>query len=464
VLTRTIATSDTGAALIWSAATSAPWLAVTPAGASGDPATLTVLPAALAALANGTARAEVVLTYAGPGVSGATRTVPISLDLALPGVDYVAPAVAYAGEQREVILRGRGFLQRSLPPVRFGGEAATSVSVLGDTELRAVPPALAAGRHRVTISNGLALERSRPELVVRERPTHAFAALAGDGTLPSGHLVYDAERDAVLGSRSYNSIDPPAATISTVSRYTRDGATGAWTRTTRLFPQLLDIALGPDGHDLLVACKSELQLVDPVTLDTRAIVELPRPLGETTGQLAVLNDGRVALRDLGQTYSLLTGEFAPIPVRGAAFEASPDGRRILMGGFGSGPTELAWYDAGPDLLSTLVVPDGLFSVSLSNSGARAVISGVVRDAGLARLGTLPVTISSVSPDGTRAFAMDFGPTRVRVFDLTGRGPTFPELTPITPADDPLAARLAVSLDGRTLFLFGQAFFLVLPVP
>jgi hypothetical protein len=226
----------------------------------------------------------------------------------------------------------------------------------------------------------------------------------------------------------------------------------------------VDIALGPDGHDLLVVGTSQLYLVDPVTLDTRAIVDLPRFLGGTTSQLAAMNDGRVVVRDIQQTYSLLTGTFSPIFLPGGVVDASPDGSRLMMGSISNGPSEIAWYDAGPDLLSTATIAEGYFGACLSRGGSRTVIGDVVRNASLAMLGGLPRPATEVSPDGTSAFVPDFGPTRVRVFDLSAAGPGFPELSPITPADDPLASRAKISLDGRTLFLLGQAFFLVLPIP
>jgi hypothetical protein len=201
-LTTTLGVTDTGVALGWTASAGVPWLTVTPAGGTtGTTVSVTVDPQALATLANGSHTATLTFTSNGPGVSNAVTTSTVELLLALPRVTQVAPYVAYVGEQKEVVVRGEGFLSVASPDVEFDASAAASVVVVNDTELRVTPPAgLSAGDHAVSIADGNRLSIARPSgrLVVRSKPTHTAGLIASAG--PRQRLVYDAERGCLYGA------------------------------------------------------------------------------------------------------------------------------------------------------------------------------------------------------------------------------------------------------------------------
>jgi hypothetical protein len=477
-LQKTITTGDTGAALNWTASTSVPWLTVTGSGASGGQAILTVVPAALETLLNGELSAVVTFNYNGPGVLGATRTAAVTLNLNLPTVNYVAPYVAYAGEQKEVVIRGSGFGQANLPQVMFGSVPASSVVVRSDTEIRALPPAglIAGARAAISIDNNLGLYRSRAELVVRSHPNYPYFALATGVAIPDRHVVYDAERDAVLTSVAYFNSDGPQ---NLVTRYQYLPGSGTWSSTTRNYPFLVDIAMSPDGRELLVLTRDQLHRADPVTLVSNSSLTVPNFAVGTASQLAVANDGKVIIRDASRAYSLVDGTFTTLPSMAThvGIDMSPDGSRATMGAATNGfDIPLSYYDSTTGTLHTTGAFQYYSPGSLDRHATKSLSGEYVRNADFTVFGVLqiagtPVLGDVLSPDGERAYVFQYNSGgspagTIHIFDARVSAPVLLELTPITiqAADSPGAMRMRISLDSRTLFLLGKDHFVVQPVP
>ena len=481
VLKRSVTTGDNGAPLTWTAASSVPWLTVTASGASGAPATVTLVPAQLAPLPYGANTANVTFTYTGYGVaSGSSVTVPVALDLGLPTVNYVADYVAYLNEQKPVIVRGSGFSRAGAGPLMFGGLGAQSTNAVSDTQIDAIPPAFAAGgAQKVSVGNALGVDRSRASLVVRSHPNYANAVLPAAVGIQGAHVVYDAQRDAVLSSRAFFGAIDGTAMGSMVNRYAYDAGTGTWTTTSKFFANLFDIALSPDGSELLVACTDTLYRVDPVTLATRSTITLTVPLGGTASAIAVTNDGTVITAS-NQAVSLLTGSIAaaPFAFTPTAVDGSLDGSRVVAGfADASNMTALNYYDAASGTVQTTSALQYDAHATLSRDASKLYSSGYVRNGSFALIGQISVSGANrelLSPDGGRLYLPDYtipnpsdyttASTGLRIFDVSGAGPTFPELTPIMPTNNPGFAVLGVSLDGKTVFLIGNNAFVVQPVP
>lgn len=478
-LQRTITTGDTGASLNWTASTSVPWLTVTGSGASGGQAILTLVPSQLETLTNGELTAVVTFNYNGPGVLGATRSAAVTLDLDLPTVNYVAPYVAYANEQKEVVIRGSGFGQANLPEVMFGGVQAASVIVHSDTEIRVLPPAgLPAGaRPAIIIDNNLGLDRSRAELVVRNHPNYPYFAMATGTGIPDRHGIYDAERDAVFTSVAYFNSDGP---LNVVTRYQYLSGSGTWSRTTRNYPQLIDIAMSPDGSELLVLTYGQLHRADPVTMAPTSNVAVPNFDVGTASQLAVANDGKVIIRDSARAYSLIDGTFTTLPSMSAhvGIDMSPDGSRATMGAATNQfDIPLSYYDSTTGTLHTTNAFQYYSPGSLERHATKSLSGEYVRNAdfsvfGQLQIGGIPVLGDVLSPDGERVYVFQYGSggspvATIRIFDARVPALLLPELTPpitIPASDHPGAMRLRISLDSRVLFLLGDDHFVVQPVP
>lgn len=89
-----------------------------------------------------------VLTFSMPGTQ--TRGVGPGGPITLSGI---SPATGPAAGGTVTTITGTGFTGET-PQVKFGGVAATAVSVTDDTHIRATSPAHAAGQVDVTVTPG----------------------------------------------------------------------------------------------------------------------------------------------------------------------------------------------------------------------------------------------------------------------------------------------------------------------
>jgi hypothetical protein len=380
-------------------------------------------------------------------------------------IDYVAPYVAYLGEQQSVIIRGAHF--PATATVCFGNQLAASVEVKSSSEIRAVPPVIkTAGHVSVTLGGASAAGHSNAELVVRAHPSYTYSVLSTGVGFQDRHVLYDAERDAVFSYCSWFGDHSPK-NPSTINRYTFDEASSAWQRTSSYVPDLWDIGLSPDGKYLLALSKARLWLLDPVTFSSQGYVDFVEPAFGTAGQLGVANDGKVLIRDLGKAYSLVQKAFTPAAFPGAiGIVFSADGSRGVVGDANTSDTvPLSIYDASTGLITPSQAFEYFQLPSLDRTGSRYFSGGNLRDSNLSLIGGVPTILGFMRPDGKRAYDIDgTHRTQIHAYDLVGNGPSFPQLADIVVADEIDGYWLQASLDSRFLFIPGPDKFIVTPVP
>src|SRR5207247_9465369 len=117
----------------WTAVSSATWLSISPASGSGDPLSASLVQAEVDAKNNGRYTATITLT---PSV-GSVEIIPGTLTVARTQLNYVAPYIAIANTQNEVVIRGDNLDQVTITDVKFGTAAAPSVKRVSSTEISA---------------------------------------------------------------------------------------------------------------------------------------------------------------------------------------------------------------------------------------------------------------------------------------------------------------------------------------
>lgn len=458
---------------------------------AGNSAQITVSPAAPATVGAGVFTGALTVTGYACGnpactrlVAGNTEVVNVTYGIP-PIVRYVAPYVGITNASQAVIVRGRGFQQFTVQGVTFGGAAATTFTVVSDTEIHATHPALASGTYPVQIdaagSPGAVV--STASLVVVDPPDYAAATLAYPAPAPQVQtLLYDAERRALLLAVT------DAVGGGEILRYAFSG--GAWgAPATAPVSALADIALTTNGAELLALSQTALTHADPASL--AAGIVTPGPAlgsGVFLKNLAVANDN-TAVVTTGISASTATPVYlypAPAPafnepgttlsLDNAVPRASADGSTmaIVQGdpALASAPA-LYRYTASTQTISSAGVALNQNDVApaLDRAATRIVLNGTnVYDSGYRLLGTLPATTLAVvvRPDATRAYTFDAAASQILSFDLTANpaGAAFPQVgSASAPAGDPgNGVKMAISPDGGTLFLAGSNQIVVQPSP
>lgn len=461
----------------WRAAWSEPWLEIVPtSGSTAAPVQVSasLSRAALEPMFNGTYTTTVAFR---PDV-GRTVQMPVTLRVRRSEVNEAAPHVAFSGEPGEVTIRGEELNQLAITGVSFDATSATSWVQVSDTELRATHGVLPAGHHVVHVQNGAGLDRTTAELVVLDAPVYASTVLPYPGTGPRSlvDVAYDAERQAVIVGTTSN-------TDNTLLRWAY-GA-GGWVGTSRAIRGLGAFTLTTDRRTVLAAAGARICHLDPATLASVAEVDTRARWGFKG--LGALSDGAmIAAPGEGgaQAYRYVPRERKATPIPGYACDrptvaASGDGSTALVGG-GSYRDAVSRYDASTGVFTASSVKDRVVSIALDRSGSRAILhldvypalEWRVYDRGLTLLGTLPPATSAavLSPDGARVYTFERGASPVvRTFDATApaAGP-LPEVgSAVTLAGSPSATtalpRMAISPDGGTLFIAGDAAVVVQPV-
>jgi hypothetical protein len=441
-------------------------------------------------------RGEIVVTPA----QGTEIRIPLSLGIMRTRVNFVAPYLARANTPGDVIIRGEYFSQVTPTGVMFGNVAATSYTVVSDTEVRARHPALPAGDYTVQLTNAQGFHRTRAKLVVRDDPAHVAVRLDYPTTnpvLPKG-LLYDAERRAVVVGYDEN--------INSPDRYRllRYSAASGWNiDVNRSVGGDQAIALSPDGTEISLASQIVVpngvgtinvlgvESLDPVTLVARTATPAPRMLAPRALSIAYANDGQAVIGSVGlfdpiERYGMLRPEMFEFPqpppslhvisMESANAIASGDGSRVLLSSEYSsvgGGYPIKRYDVDARTLTDTSVAMIVYSSSLNRTGSRLALDHRIYDADFNLLGTLPTSSRAValSPVAPRAYAWDVNGT-VRRFDLAA--PTvngeFPELVPaIVPLPgagqpDIQLSRLIVTPDEGAVVIAGRRNAQILPVP
>jgi hypothetical protein len=489
--TQNVAVGSTSVALSWIAASSQPWVTVTPtSGSSGIPVTLNLIPVELDALDPGPHSADIVFSYTPPGGSFTTANLAVSLNLLLPKVDSVNPYVATSGTSKEVILRGAGFNNTGGAAINFGiSNSVSSYTVVSDTEIRVTHPSLLQNTYRVSIANQLInpnIVRSAADLVVRDAPLYAAATInyPDSATKRPLHVIYDAERQALLVATG---LPDAGGANSSIYRYAFSGSAWPATPSTVVVPQLRDAVLSPDGKKLLAATDTAVSQFDAATLAAGGSTNVTLSVLQFLNRLAVANDGNAfvttGINGSGFTDSYFYSIRNATLIRhstsdfiNARCTGSEDGSRLVIIQSGVSPAQnISQYNASNGFVSTVNLPlDSFGSEPAANRNAtRLILSGSeVYNGNFQKLGNLPFAFTvALSPDGSKAYQFSGG--QVHAYDLNGAltpaNPdtgVFPEIGGgTTPSSDPgLVTVMTVSPDGGTLFIAGSNSVAVVPAP
>jgi len=466
------------------------WLSVPSSGLS-RPATITLSPSSLPA---GVHTANI--TFSAGGVS---LTVPVVAMVHALGLNFVSPYVATTNVAGEVILRGYGLSAIANPQVMFDTTAATAVTVVSDTEIRANHPALASGSYPVTVKNSSQSLPTRAKLVVVDPPTYPFAVLTRPGlTEDTGFAhktVYDAERRAFYifnADCSFNSVN------NRIERYRFDGA--VWNfdfLSLGIGCPFADMTMSPDGTEIIALRFESMLHVDPVALAITTTVSPIFAQGQGAfGLVGMANDGgAVAGIPINQKatycrYDVLLRECTPLnapsDIGTRNIYSTGDGTRLVLAKPVPEPTSnnLYYYDSSTGrLVATPILVRAALHAGVSRTGSRVAISkdyfvidaitvDRIFDGQFNLLGTLPLTatldpdVIAMAPDGNRAYRFVEATSDIHIFDLTkpdGLG-GFTELPSIAVTVVGSVSEMLITPDGGTLFLVSSQQVLVIPAP
>ncbi|MDD5058140.1 MAG: IPT/TIG domain-containing protein [Sideroxydans sp.] len=483
---KTVSLSSNGASASWTSAIDygsgpAGWLSINPASVSAMPSNVSVNVTGMLA---GTYKANITFTSGGSSIS-----VPVSYVVKAEGVTFVSPYVGTTSVAGDVIIRGFGFSTLSNLNVLFGAAAATSVSVISDTEIRASYPALAAGNYSVIVKNATQTLPTRAQLTVVDAPSLSYAAITRPSGATSGllssNLIYDAERRAII------LCDINGASTDRLERYRFNGS--SWVMDSVIdfgYPHIYTttIALSPDGTELLKSEWGGINHVDLASWTTTGMgsassLSIGAQLG---GRIAVTNDGGV----VGPTYTpnvfywydILDRNFIILATPSSSWtalnrfvSASGDGSRLILPNTVSSSNALYYYDSGnQNITSTSVMTTYSNMVSVNRTGSRSIVlvaSGqyAVYDSAFNNIGALPTLDAAViSASGNTAYTYVSSNNAIHKYDLNipnGSG-GFTEIGSGTVlADSPgTGIAMTISPDGGTLFLAGSLRVLIVPVP
>lgn len=410
-------------------------------------------------------------------LSGSPQTIPVKYDIA-SGVDgnVVTPRVVAANAVGTVILRGAGFTGAT--SVNFGSTAASSLTVVSDSEIDASYPALAAGTYPVTINSGSIsfsasmLAVSPPAFTATAIPYPADVAQTFPS--PPAGIEYDAQRSAL-----FLLIAGGTSTNPTLVRYAFDGS--AWGSPTEVsIAGLVQIRLSADGSHLLAlvaadtAHTSMLEL-DPVTMAQTNITTTSNPETEYACGFALANDGN-AIVTPQFTYGFAFGTFSRV------FTPMSDGGNCPPVASGNGAIvamNTAAYIASTGLIAHPGAQTGT-GATADLAGDKFLYSGTVQTQNGELLGdVLGLFGQIINSPGTRVYGVTPDPTTgvptLITFDLTappsGNPPLFPQVgTPITLPNNCSASGcpqgfylLATTPDGSVIFIAGPDGVVVQPI-
>lgn len=413
--------------------------------------------------------------------AGNTETVTVKYQVS-PIVLHVAPYVATAGKSAAAVIRGEGFLGFATPGVKFGTVAATSFTIVSDSEIRATYPALSAGTYEVQldIPSHVGPITSTADLVALDPIAYSAGVLAYPTAAPTiRSFLYDAERSSLLVATNING--------GTILRYSYAG--GAWSAPESVpFSDVQDLALSVDGTQLLAISKAALTPMDAVTLDAGTAVPAPTtlPAGSFLKNIAVGNDNAAVITSgiAGSTttpvYRFAAGATAltelTTKLDNATPGASADGSVIMLiqgAASATGSPSVIKYTAADNIFGTsgIALKQTAVAPALDPAATRIALNGVnVYDSSLALIGKLSATTLAIvfSPDGKRAYAYDSTAAALLIYDTSksAAGKAFNKLgSPVPLSGDPGAGvKMAISPDGGTLFFAGSTQLVIQPTP
>lgn len=406
------------------------------------------------------------------------QSIAINYNIA-SGVDgsTITPHAVPTNTPGTVILRGSGFTGTT--GVSFGSTAATSMTVVNDSEIDAVYPALPAGTYPVNLSPSSTSYAA--SLVAVSPPAFTATAIAypssvTPNTQEPAVLEYDAPRSAL-----FVLIPGGVSTSTTLLRYAYDGS--AWGSPIQIsMPNLVQVHLSPDGTHLLALIAPDgghtsMAELDPVTLaqtNITTVADFYTQLDPPCG-FALANDGNAIVgtaSDFGFAFGTNSRVFTPFSAGGGCDPvASGNGAVVARNNSTFLASSETVANAGPQT-STDTTADF--------SGDKFATAGVVENQSGQVLGIAPGLYGQlVNSAGTRLYGVtpdpiSFQPTLV-TFDLTATpsgspDPQFPQVgTPITLPGCAVGTcpetfyTLATTPDGATIFVAAPTYVVVQPI-
>jgi hypothetical protein len=451
---------------------------VTIAGESGQ---ANVIPAEPSSLGAGSYQGSITVTAclndstcSTGQLSGSPQTISVGYEIASGvGGDTVTPRVVAADTVGEAVLRGSGFTGASA--VSFGSTAATSITVVSDSEIDVEYPALPAGTYPVSVNSGSISDTA--SLVTVEPPaltatTLPYPSGLGVSYSQTAQIEYDAQRTAL-----FVLLPGGGSTTPTLLRYAFDGT--AWDAPTQIsMAGLVQVHLSPDGLHLLAlvvpdSAHTSMAELDPVTLVQTDITTVSNPftIGSACG-FAVANDGNAIVGN-SDSYGFVFGTFSRVFTALANDDGGCDPAA-------SGNGAVVGMTLSTFLASTETVvgggPQTDGGTTADFAGDRFTFSGQIYDQNGLFLGyTNGLYGEIINSAGTRVYGVTpdpvtYVPTLV-AFDLTApSGNLFPRVgTPITlpgcvEGSCPEAFyTLATTPDEATIFIAAPTYVIVQPI-
>jgi hypothetical protein len=353
-----VASADPARNTAWTATVgaNAPWLALdTATGTTGGASTLqmSLVDSEVAKLRSGRYVASVAIDPADPTASTVQLSVALNIDRT--HVATVAPYVAADETQAEVYLHGTRFDEVALAPpgIRFGAYDAVSFTVENPTRIRAVHPALPAGRYDVTLVTS-AQVGSSAELVVVEAIAYEDAGNIAAPIPFATRIAFDPERRACYQASS----NQLAAAVNS-------GASWQTLVSPTTFSVIDSVMLTVDGRELLVADGNDIVHLDPATLVETKRTEIATV--QRIGGLARLGDGSIAFNKPNEIWVYrpwLAAESLLITVGTVGdVRANATGNRLISA-YQPTFSDLRIYDAaGGAMLFARTAPDFISHVS-----------------------------------------------------------------------------------------------------
>ena len=494
-----IAIASGAAASTWKASSNVPWLKLT--RSTGDFSTSpawSIDALAFRALANNTRYTAEVRIETNSSLPAKVFKLDVNKALAeIKGLDALG---LLAGQSGDILVYGSGFnkLQGGLDSISIREVQPSAVAILSDKVLRLSLPAMLAGSHAIVLKSASGIATTSKSIIVTGESTYTYQALDTEGV--NSTVIWDAaSKSAFVVNR----------TLKSVMRYAVvDGIFKLVT--TRSFSALDSIAMAPDHNALVVQAGYDMiYKLSPTTLATMSSLALGSssiPAETYTQPLTIMGDNRLLQPQRGWI-DLDTGLVSPalFATAGASHTAaswgivSGDGMRLIRPDGGRTSPSGAMFHA--EMLgdskfisyNTTLAPY-FYRAAASHDGHVWSLDGKVVDFDLNLLGyaKLPDDWLSnqgvMSRDGTRLYHYAQSATtgikpRIYVFDTSKAATTeanLPVLDYFEFDDLPncpygpnsgaygdchtFESNMAISDDGKTLFIAGDRKFVVLPIP
>ena len=448
-------------------------------------------------------------------LQGSPQTINVTYTVTGPTIaDVVEPRTIVAGTTGNIVIRGSGLTGTSA--VSFGTTAAQSFSVLSDSLIEATYPAtLGAGVLAVNLT-GSAQAFSGSVAVVGPEAYPATVLTYPQTPSRVIAIVFDAERQVLYVAASFGTDSNPSTADNQLWRYTYSG--GSWSLPSVFgIPYLRDVALPGDGSKLEVLTDTAVQEFDaanptsPTRTVTASFTQAEGPGSIYLARFAFANDGN-AIVGTGQfesqnaldpyLFNLAAGTFTDLGNQnqvlysedgsGTPMVASANGAlAIAATGIGAYSSGDAAYNSVADSFGTTgIVVDPVTDEppAIDSSADRIIFNDsadgeqatqlLVANGSYQALGYVSgpsaagvsMNVFLINPLGTRAYVLDSDAT-LHTFDLTtnpASGSFYPEVgvgiaQPIPSTVSP-TLRTAVTPDGATLFIAGDAGVAVIPAP